>query len=68
VYVLTSSYHLPRAEAIATLVLGSQGITYTPVGVPGERRREPKLKTVRDVGRTLVWLVAGRTGASWRFR
>lgn len=68
VYVLTSDYHIPRAQAIAAVVFGSQGITYTCMGVSGEYRRESKLRILRDVGRSVVWLITGRTGASFKDR
>ncbi len=29
IYLITSAYHMPRAKTIATLVLGSQGVTFT---------------------------------------
>lgn len=68
VYVVTSDYHMPRAEAIATVVFGSQGITFTPVEVSGVDRQESKLRVLRDVGRSMFWLMTGRTGASLRDR
>lgn len=68
VYVLTSDYHMPRATAIATVVLGSQGITFTPIEVSGVDRQESKLRVLRDVGRSTIWLMTGRTGASLRYR
>ncbi|NJK52377.1 MAG: YdcF family protein, partial [Leptolyngbyaceae cyanobacterium SU_3_3] len=68
VYIVTSDYHMPRAEAIATVVLGSQGITFTAIKVSGEHRQESKLRVLRDVGRSAVWLMTGRTGASLRSR
>lgn len=68
VYIVTSDYHMPRAEAIATVVFGSQGITFTPVEVSGVHRQESKLRVLRDVGRSIVWLVTGKTGASFRYR
>lgn len=68
VYVITSDFHISRATAIATIVLGSQGITFTPVAVPGDRPPESKLRVARDVGRSLVWLTTGRTGASFKQR
>jgi uncharacterized SAM-binding protein YcdF (DUF218 family) len=68
VYVVTSDYHMPRAEAIAMVVLGSQGITFTPINVRGKHRQESKLRLLRDVGRSVVWLMTGRTGASLRYR
>lgn len=68
VYVVTSDYHMPRAEAIATVVFGSQGITFTPVEVSGVDRQESKVRVLRDVGRSVLWLMVGRTGASLRYR
>ncbi|MCM0594146.1 MAG: YdcF family protein [Gloeotrichia echinulata IR180] len=64
VYLITSNFHMPRAKAIATLVLGSQGITFTPVSIPSQKPRESMLRIVRDSGRSLLWIVSGRTGAS----
>lgn len=63
-YMITSAYHLPRAKAIATLILGSQGIAFTPVSVPSGEAPESWLRIVRDIGRSLLWIVTGRTGAS----
>nr|WP_202925138.1 YdcF family protein [Myxacorys almedinensis] len=68
VYVVTSDYHMDRASAIATIVLGSQGIAFTPLSVSGEHRQESQLRVLRDVGRSVVWLVTGRTGASLKRR
>lgn len=68
VYIVTSDYHMPRAEAIATVVFGSQGITFTPVEVSGVHRQESKLRVLRDVGRSIMWLATGKTGASLRDR
>lgn len=64
VYLLTSSFHMPRSTAIATVVLGSQGITFTPVAVSTpDFAAESKVHILRDVGRSLLWLGTGRTGA-----
>jgi uncharacterized SAM-binding protein YcdF (DUF218 family) len=64
-YLITSDYHMPRAQAIATLVLGSRGIAFTPVSIPSQRFiRESPLRILRDTGRSLLWLTTGRTGAS----
>jgi uncharacterized SAM-binding protein YcdF (DUF218 family) len=70
VYLITSAFHMPRARAIGTIVLGSQGITFTPVSIPTDRPRESMIRIVRDSGRSLLWVVSGRTGASFnpRFR
>ena len=63
-YLITSDYHMARALAIATFVLGSQGIAFTPVSVPSNQPPESWLLTLRDSGRALFWLVTGYTGAS----
>ena len=64
IYLITSDFHMPRAKAIATLVLGSQGIAFTPISIPSNQPRESMLRIVRDTGRSLLWIVSGRTGAS----
>jgi uncharacterized SAM-binding protein YcdF (DUF218 family) len=65
-YLITSDFHMRRAKAIATLVLGSQGIAFTPVPMPSDQlpKSEPWLYILRDSGRALLWIVTGRTGAS----
>lgn len=64
-YLLTSDYHITRAKAIATIVLGSRGIFVTPVPVPSEYyQKESFLRVLRDCLRSLLWIVTGRTGAS----
>lgn len=63
-YLITSDYHMPRAKAIATIVLGSQGIVFTPVAVSSARSQESTFQLLRDIGRSLFWIVTGRTGAS----
>jgi uncharacterized SAM-binding protein YcdF (DUF218 family) len=64
VYLITSSFHMRRAKAIATLVFGSQGIAFTSVSVPSKQPPETWVHTVRDVARSLLWIFTGRTGAS----
>lgn len=63
-YIITSDFHMARAEAIATFVLGSQGIAFTPVAIPTNQPTESWLHILRDSGRSLVWILTGRTGAS----
>lgn len=63
-YLVTSISHMPRAKAIATFVLGSRGIAFTPVSVPSHQPPESWLDILRDSGRTLLWIVTGKTGAS----
>lgn len=63
-FLITSDYHMPRAKAIATIILGSQGITFTPLSVPSNQPKESNLRILRDICRSLLWIVTGRTGAS----
>lgn len=63
-FLVTSDFHMPRAVAIATVVLGSRGIAFTPVAVPSDRPPESKLRITRDVGRSILWVFTGKTGAS----
>ena len=63
-FLITSDYHMPRARAIATIILGSQGITFTPLSVPSNQPKESNLRILRDVCRSLLWIFTGRTGAS----
>lgn len=63
-YLITSDYHMARAKAIATIILGSQGIAFTPLTVPSHEPSESPLRIARDVGRSIIWLITGRTGAS----
>jgi hypothetical protein len=61
--LMTSDYHMARARAIATLVLGSRGIVVTPIAVPSQKPPETLWHIGRDCGRSLLWLVTGKTGA-----
>lgn len=63
-YLITSDFHMPRAKAIATIVLGSQGIAFTPVAIPTDRPPESWFFILLDTGRALLWLLTGYTGAS----
>ena len=64
IYLITDDFHLPRAKAIAFMVLGSQGIAYTPVSLATSRKPEPRIKTVRDVTRSWFWIFTKHTGSS----
>jgi uncharacterized SAM-binding protein YcdF (DUF218 family) len=69
IYLITSNYHMTRARAIAAIVLGSHGIAVTPVEVPSQGdKSETLMRVLRDCGRSLVWVVTGRTGASFNQR
>lgn len=63
VYLITSDYHMRRAQIIGEIVLGSRGIDFKPVSVPSERSPEPIEKAIRDGARALVWVTTGYTGA-----
>jgi uncharacterized SAM-binding protein YcdF (DUF218 family) len=64
VYLLTSDFHMGRALAIAFWVFGSRGIVCTPIEIPSKRQTESTAHTLRDVGRSIIWLLTGKTGAS----
>jgi uncharacterized SAM-binding protein YcdF (DUF218 family) len=69
IYLITSDYHMSRARAIATIVLGSQGIVVTPLAVPSlGDNSESLIRVVRDCGRSLLWVFTNRTGASFNPR
>lgn len=68
-YLITANFHMARAKAIATLILGSRGIAFTPVPItnqPINRHHsfESWYRNLRDVIRAIVWLFTGHTGAS----
>jgi len=68
-YLITSDYHMARAQAIATLVLGSRGIAFTSVSIPTPNfTPESPLRILRDTGRAILWLTTGRTGSSFNPR
>ena len=66
-YLITSDYHMPRAQAIATVILGSHGIRVTPITIPSNTSPESILRIVRDVMRSFLWLTTNYTGANLRF-
>jgi uncharacterized SAM-binding protein YcdF (DUF218 family) len=59
VYVITADYHMPRAQAIGSIVLGSRGIRMYPVAIPSTAKGEEPLKIVRDGLRSVFWLATG---------
>ena len=63
-YLITSDFHMPRAKVIATLVLGSRGIAFTPIAIPTNQPKESWQHILRDCSRAFVWIFTGRTGAS----
>ncbi|MEB3360444.1 MAG: YdcF family protein [Synechococcales bacterium] len=65
-YLVTSDYHMPRACAIATIILGSYRIAFTPVVAHSHRSPESPLRILRDMIRSWLWLVTRWSGASLR--
>ncbi|MGA9378865.1 MAG: YdcF family protein [Phormidium sp.] len=65
VYLVTSDYHLRRAEVIAEVVLGSRGIVFKSVAVPSKQSPEPIEKAIRDGARAILWVITGSTGENF---
>ncbi|AFY75405.1 hypothetical protein Syn7502_03568 [Synechococcus sp. PCC 7502] len=70
VYVITDTFHMPRAQIIGSVVLGSRGIKMHPVPIPPQmayypehkyREKEITSKSVRDGARSVLWLFTGVT-------
>ena len=68
IFLITSDFHMPRAKAIAFIVLGSRGIATTPVSIPTTHQPESQLKILRDTVRAMIWLLTGKTGARFNGR
>ena len=69
VYLLTSEFHLPRAQVIGFFIFGSHNIAITPIGIlQSPSKREPWLVTVRDSIRSIIWMLTGRTFVSFHPR
>jgi uncharacterized SAM-binding protein YcdF (DUF218 family) len=64
VYLITSDYHMRRAQVIAQVVLGSRNIQFQIVSIPSEKPPEPIQKAVVDGLRSVLWLATGDTGRS----
>ena len=64
VYLVTSDYHMRRAQVIGQIVLGSRGIHFRPLAVPTGESPERMSLAVRDGARAIVWLMTGKTGSS----
>ncbi|WP_081972903.1 YdcF family protein [Leptolyngbya sp. KIOST-1] len=65
-YLVTSDYHMARARAIATIILGSHRIAFTPVVTPSTRPAESPFRIGRDMVRSWIWLATGWSGAAIR--
>ena len=63
VYLITSDYHMQRAQVIGEIVFGSRNISLKPVPVPSNESSEPIIKSVRDGARSILWVATGNTGS-----
>lgn len=64
VYLITSDYHMRRAQVIGEIVLGSRGIDLKLVPMPSGQTSESLGKAIRDGFRAMLWLTTGHTGMS----
>lgn len=62
VYLITSDYHMRRAQVIGEIILGSRGIDFKPIAVPSHLQDEPIEKVLRDAARAVLWVTTGSTG------
>lgn len=62
IYLITSDYHMPRAQVVGEIILGSRGIDFQPVVIPTQLSSEPIDKVVRDAARAVLWVTTGDTG------
>nr|WP_263012890.1 YdcF family protein [Ancylothrix sp. D3o] len=68
-YLITSTSHLRRSRVIATIVLGSRAIIITPLAVSIHKEQpESRWRTIRDCFRSILWVITGRTGATFNPR
>ncbi|MFB2834666.1 YdcF family protein [Aerosakkonemataceae cyanobacterium BLCC-F167] len=65
VYLITSDYHIRRAQVIGEVVLGSRGIVFKSVAVPSQQSPEPIEKAIRDGARAILWVITGNTGKNF---
>jgi len=59
VWLVTSDYHMPRAEAVARIMFGGSHISFEPRPVAAEHDAEPWHKMYRDVLRAWLWRFTG---------
>lgn len=67
IYLITSDYHMRRAQIIGEIVLGSRGIIVKPVAVPSDNTPEPIEKSIRDAARAILWVTTGSTGSNFNY-
>ncbi|OKH11882.1 YdcF family protein [[Limnothrix rosea] IAM M-220] len=65
VYLITSENHMQRAQIVAQIIFGSQGIAVKPLPVPSQNPPEAKIKYLRDGLRSILWVFTRETGEEW---
>lgn len=63
-YLVTSDYHMRRAQWIGEIVGASRGMVFKSVPIPTDTPEEPLSKSIRDSARAAVWIFTGYTGRS----
>ncbi|MGB8699420.1 MAG: YdcF family protein [Thermosynechococcaceae cyanobacterium] len=66
IYLITSDYHMRRAEVIGQVVLGSRGIQFQTVSIPSNNPAEPLQKAAFDGLRAVAWVITGDPGIAWK--
>ncbi len=61
-YLITSDYHMRRAQVIGTIILGSRGIQFQTIAIPSGKPAEPLEKVVFDGLRAALWVTTGDAG------
>lgn len=56
VWLVATDGHLPRAQILARIIWGSQGIVMDPMVLKGDGNQESGIKTVIDTTRALLWV------------
>jgi uncharacterized SAM-binding protein YcdF (DUF218 family) len=62
IYLITSDYHMRRAQWIGQVVLSSRGIQFKTVAIPTDKAQEPLEKAIFDGARAVLWVITGNTG------
>lgn len=62
IYLITSDYHMRRAEWIGQVVLSSRGIQFQAIAIPSGKTQEPLQKAIFDGARAVLWVITGNTG------
>jgi uncharacterized SAM-binding protein YcdF (DUF218 family) len=64
IYLITSDYHMRRAQWIGQVILGSRGIYFESVAIPSQKPPESIKKAAFDSARAVLWVITGNTGES----